>query len=84
MISPPFACFPVCLTFAGLGILALLVVATGMVGPGPGASEDLSEGESPDYRGDGPTGPPSWWVVLLIFVTVALSFFFLNWIGADW
>ena len=80
-MSPLFACFPVCLTFVALGILALLVLVTGMVGPGPGASATETPNPQRDY---GTTGPPPWWVVLLIFLAVALAFFFLNWVGADW
>jgi hypothetical protein len=79
-----FACFPVCLTFVGLAILALLVIATGVVGPGPESRGEEGIEVPIQPRGDGPTGPPPWWVVSLIFLAVALSFFFLNWIGADW
>ena len=32
-MTPLLACFPVCLTFVGIGILAVLVFVTGMVGP---------------------------------------------------
>jgi hypothetical protein len=85
-MTPLFACFPVCLTFVALGILALLVVVTGMVGPGPGADADPPD-PAPDREpqpGDPPTGPPPWWVVVLIFAAVALAFLSLEWIGADW
>jgi hypothetical protein len=82
-MPPLFACFPVCMTFVALGILALLVLVTGMVGTGPGAATDPDH--EPETRDTGgPTGPPAWWVVLLIFSAVTLSFFFLNWVGADW
>jgi hypothetical protein len=82
-MPPLVACFPVCLTFVALGLLALLVLATGMVGPAPGAAEG-EDAAPPAFRGDGPTGPPPWWVVVLIVLAVVASFFFLNWIGADW
>jgi len=82
-MSPLLACFPVCLTFVALGILALLVFITGMVGTGPGATAD-ADSEPATVDTSGPTGPPAWWVILLIFIAVALSFFLLNWIGADW
>jgi len=82
-MSPLFACFPVCLTFVGIGILALLIFATGMVGPGAGAVGNETETATPGpvY---GATGPPAWWVVLLIFLAVLLAFLSLDWIGADW
>ena len=81
-MTPLFACFPVCMTLVALGILALLVIATGVVGPGPGASpEELDAGTpAPD---DGPTGPPPWWVVVLIFAAVAVVFLLLNYVAAD-
>jgi hypothetical protein len=82
-MPPLLACFPVCLTFVALGVLALLVFVTGMVGAGPGAAADSSDSTDTHHAG-GPTGPPAWWVILLIFIAVALSFFFLNLIGADW
>ena len=82
-MSPLFACFPVCLTFIALGLLALLVFVTGMVGPGPGAAAGPGDGPVPE-RYQGPTGPPPWWVILLIFAAVTAAFFVLNWVGADW
>jgi hypothetical protein len=82
-MSPLFACFPVCLTFVALGLLALLVFVTGMVGPGPGATTELGDDPAGE-RYDGPTGPPAWWVIVLIFAAVTAAFFFLNWVGADW
>jgi hypothetical protein len=83
-MSPVFACFPVCLTFVALGILALLVFITGMVGPGPGATADADETAAAPRYDDRATGPPPWWVIVLIFTAVAAAFFFLNWVGADW
>ena len=81
-MPPLYACFPVCLTFVALGVLALLIFVTGMVGPGPGATDEVETPRPLD--GDGPTGPPAWWVIVLIFAAVAAAFFFLNWVGADW
>jgi len=81
MSSTIFACFPVVLTFAAIGILALLIVATGMVGPGAGAESSEHQPATPTYER---TGPPPWWVVVIIFLAVALAFLSLDWIGADW
>jgi hypothetical protein len=81
-MTPLFACFPVCLTFVALGIVALLVVVTGMVGPGPGASADSPEDSTPPPGQNPGTGPPPWWVAL-IFLAVALIFVLLNWVAAD-
>ena len=82
-MSPLLACFPVCLTFVALGILALLVFVTGMVGAGPGAATEEVDPAAPPVD-ERPTGPPPWWVILLIFAAVTAAFFFLNWVGADW
>ena len=82
-MPPLTACFPVCMTFVALGVLALLVFVTGMVGARSGAAADSTDSTEQNHA-DGPTGPPAWWVILLIFIAVALSFFFLNWVGADW
>jgi hypothetical protein len=80
-MPPLFACFPVCLTFVALGVLALLVFVTGMVGAGPGASASDRPIPEPEYE---LTGPPRWWVTALIFIAVGIIFFLLNWAGADW
>ena len=82
-MPPLFACFPVCLTFVGIAILALLVFATGMVGPAPTAPAEEAESKTPQPRYDS-TGPPAWWVIALIFFVVMVAFFSLHWIGADW
>lgn len=79
-MTPLFACFPVCMTFVALGILALLVIATGVVGTD--ADPDPLESSTPEPD-DGTTGPPRWWVVVLIFVAVAIVFLLLNWAAAD-
>lgn len=70
------------MTFVALGILALLVIATGVVGPGPGADPDPLDIVTPEFD-DGTTGPPRWWVVVLIFVAVAIVFLLFNWVAAD-
>jgi len=80
-MTPLFACFPVCLTFVALGFLALLVIVTGMIGPG--ATPDPSEPPIPAHDPEPGTGPPSWWVVLLIFAAVGVVFMLLNWVAAD-
>ncbi len=81
-MTPLFACFPVCMTFVALGILAVLVIATGVVGPGSGADPDPLDTAAPEPN-YGTTGPPRWWVVVLIFAAVVVVFLLLNWAAAD-
>jgi hypothetical protein len=70
------------MTFAALGILALLVIATGVVGPGPGAAPEAID-EKPAEPLDGKTGPPPWWVVVLIVIAVVAVSLLMNWAAAD-
>lgn len=79
-MSPLFACFPVCLTFVGIGILAVLVFITGMVGPTEASTNEKTRAAP---LADGITGPPPWWVVVLIFIAVAATFLALLWISID-
>lgn len=80
-MTPLLACFPVCMTLVALGILMLLVIATGAVGPGaePEAIANQRPPE-PEYE---KSGPPPWWVVMLIFAAVAAVALLMNWAAAD-
>jgi len=82
-MTPLFACFPVCLTFVALAVVALLVVATGMVGPGPGASAETEHPGSDPAAAGSDHGPPPWWVVVLIFVGVLVHFVLLAWVWPE-
>jgi hypothetical protein len=73
-MTPLFACFPVCLTFVALAIIALIVVALGMANRIPGDDEP-----KPDAPSDGTTGPPPWWVLPLMLLVIALVMLALAW-----
>ncbi|MBA4066970.1 MAG: hypothetical protein C0501_25330 [Isosphaera sp.] len=75
-MTPVFACFPVCLTFVSLALVGLIVVAAGVVRP----SADPPPAPGAPVPG---TGPPPWWVVVLIFVGVLVHFALLVWLWPE-
>ena len=77
-MTPLFACFPVCLTFVALAFVALLVMATGMLGPG--ADPDPPAAPVAEEPPDPATGPPSALVFVLIFAAFFLPFLLLLWL----
>lgn len=78
---PLFACFPVCLTFAALGVLGLLVLVTGLYSRGLPQEEPEESGAPPVE--ERPSGRPPLWVVLLIFAAVLIHFVVALWLWPE-
>ncbi len=70
-MAPLFACFPVCMTFAVICFIALLVVIFDVANRIPGDDEPATPGE-PRIPGQ-KMGPPPWWVFPLMVLAVAAA-----------
>lgn len=76
-MRPLFAfCFPCCFLFSALGIVGLIAIAAGW---GKFALESDDESPHPP-RFDGPSGPPSWKVMVLIVAVLAV----VMWLLYEW
>jgi hypothetical protein len=73
-----FGCFPVCMTFAGIAILALIVLGFGLANRIPGDDQpDAADGPGPALAGQ--TGPPPGWVMVLMVAVIAVMMLVLAW-----
>jgi hypothetical protein len=75
-MTPLLGCFPICLTFVSLALIALIVVATGAYRGAPTPAGP----DAPDAPG---YGPPPAWVVVLIFAAVLVHFALLVWLWPE-
>jgi hypothetical protein len=75
-VTLPFACLPVCLTFLALGVLGLIVVATG-------AYHALDPPDPAQPTGPGERAPP-WWVFVLIPTAAVVLTLLVIWAAPDW
>jgi hypothetical protein len=75
------ACFPVCLTFAAIAVIGLLVVVAGLYSSGAGEPDPSAAMQS--SLDETETGPPRWWVVVVIFAAVLLAGILLALISPD-
>lgn len=71
-MPPLFACFPVCLTFVAIGIVAAIVVAFGMYNRLPQEEEAAAEATPA-------TGLPPLWVFPAVLVLAILAMLLLGW-----
>jgi hypothetical protein len=65
------------MTFAGIALLALLVIATGLANRIPGDDQPPDPTAATAY--DGKTGPPPVWVVILMVVVLVVTMLVLAW-----
>lgn len=75
-MTPLFACFPVCLTFVGLAIVALIVVIFDVANRVPG---DDDQPTATSRIADEETGPPPVWVMLLMIAAIVVTMLALAW-----
>ena len=75
-MTPLFACLPVCMTFIGLALVAVLVVALDLTNRAAVAKQSEDEGAP---ASPGKTGPPPWWVMVLMVVAIAVTMVVLAW-----
>ena len=69
-MTPLFGCIPVCMSFVAIGIVGVVVVVFGLSNPTP------TDGPPPDYDAPsryGRTGPPPWWVFVLMMAVLWAS-----------
>lgn len=71
-MTPLFACFPVCLTFVAIGIVAVVVVAFGMYNQTAPLNDETSADAPPSER-------PPLWVLPLMMLALLLLMMVLNW-----
>ena len=76
-MTPLFACFPVCLTFVAIGIVGVIVVASGMYNRAPLPGEEVPEADGP------PSGRPPLWVLPLMMLVLTLVMLVLNWLWPE-
>jgi hypothetical protein len=72
-MTPLFACFPVCIFFVGLAIIGLIVIIFDVANRIPGDDQKPRPEDVVPTTGE-KTGPPPWWVIVLLFVGAALIF----------
>jgi membrane glycosyltransferase len=72
-----FACFPVCMTLAAIGLVGVLVVVTGT------ANHVARDDDSRDAAPGVGSGRPRWWVGVLIAIAVALVYVVMWWLADD-
>ena len=77
-MTPLFACFPVCMTFVGIALVGLVVVVLDLANRPP-ADEQPASGPATDPAATGKTGPPPWWVMVLMVVAIAVTMLVLRW-----
>lgn len=75
-MTPLFACLPVCMTFIGLALVAVVVVAMDLTNRAAVAKQSEDEGAP---AAQGKTGPPPWWVMVLMVVAIAVTMVVLAW-----
>lgn len=76
-MTPLLACFPVCLTFVAIGIVAAVVVAFGMYSREPLTGEEAANPDAP------PSGRPPLWVLPLMLLVAALLMLVLGWLWPE-
>jgi hypothetical protein len=76
-MAPLLACFPVCMTFTGIAILAVIIVIFDMANRIPG--DDQPDTATDDTAPPGTTGPPPVWVMVLMLVVLAATMLVLAW-----
>ena len=80
-MTPLFACLPVCMTFAVICLIALIVVVFGLANRIPGDDEATTPVE-PRIPGQ-KMGPPPWWVFPLMLLAAVGLVLALSWCYAD-
>ena len=79
-MTTPLACVPVCWTFAALFLIGVLMYAAGAGRGDP----DETPAATLDPSTAGRSGPPPWWVIVLIFVGVVGGMLLLSLVNADY
>lgn len=74
-MTPLFACFPVCLLFVAIAIIAGIVVIFDVANRIPG-DDQLGHASA---RLPGKTGPPPWWVMILMIAAIVAIMLALAW-----
>jgi len=74
-MAPLFACFPVCLLFVAIAIIAGIVAIFDLAHRIPG---DGHPGHTTSHLAE-KTGPPPWWVMVLMIVVIVGVMIALAW-----
>ena len=81
-MTPLFACFPVCMTFAVLALIAVVVIVFDLSNRIPGDDQPAAAPTTPADP-NRKMGPPPWWVFPLMLLAVILSTLLAAWIWPE-